>query len=106
MPKVKKVKYVTKEVPAEDCVLPREHQQIVKPTKKGSPVTAEIHRILFVLKVKNILDQGMWPQAFAIEDCKDVCAKDRDSDDEGLFIYINRPTVEDFDDRSPELHLI
>ncbi|KAH6938993.1 hypothetical protein HPB50_015452 [Hyalomma asiaticum] len=41
---------------------------VVQPTKEGSQVTAEIHRILSPYQVKHIRDQGMWSQAFAMED--------------------------------------
>ncbi|KAH6925168.1 hypothetical protein HPB50_001409 [Hyalomma asiaticum] len=143
MPKVMKTKYVAKEVPADDYVVPRENQQIVKmlrcrgnnlydvrdssgktllvntaatfrrtawirrgdfllvePKKEGSPVTAEIHRILFPNQVKYFREQGMWPEAFATEEEKGD--SDKDSRDDDLFIFGIRPTVEDFDDRTTE----
>ncbi|KAH6937487.1 hypothetical protein HPB50_000754 [Hyalomma asiaticum] len=167
-----------------------QEESVDQPTKEGSPVTAEIHCILFPYQVKPIRDQGMWQMLFdfctlyafvsvlrntcalrdfsrgsrhycgkteyvtvldligcvlssetvsgvskvylvymivdwlmfrgdtivipfchlsfaglkalAMEDDKGDCAKDKDSDDEDLFISTSPPSVEDFDDRSTE----
>ncbi|KAH6920540.1 hypothetical protein HPB50_028471 [Hyalomma asiaticum] len=122
MPKVTKVKYVTKELPAEDYDLLWENQQIAKEVfMSGTYVTEDVlyrarkprqqplRRETVVRQdlpsqhggyiQEDRVDQAR-PQAFAMKDEKGDRANDKISDDEDLFIYTNRPTFEDFDDRS------